>query len=1112
MSSKRFRVAFSFAGEKRTFVSKVAAVLARHFGKAAILYDRYHEAEFAQPNLAFDLPDLYRREADLIVAVFCPDYERKEWCGLEWRAIFGLIKEGKAKTIMLSRFEHAEGKGLQGLAGFIELDDKTPAQAAQLILQRLKLSGIDTAKRLRSRQPADPASHAISTPHNLPRLPSFFGRAEELGKIADALAPKTRTWGALIDGPGGIGKTTLAIRAAELSAGLFQRIFFLTSKNRTLTADGQRPRTDFVMPGYLAMLNEIARLLKQPDLAKQPEEERARLVIEALAPAQALLVLDNFESLAKKDQNRLFEFLSQLPPGCKAIVTSRRRTDVDARIIRLDKLDRDAALALIADLATDRPLLAKASVAERNHLYEETGGNPLLLRWIAGQLGKGRCRTVAKALGFLRSAPEDNDPLEFIFGDLLETFTESETRVLAALSYFTREIGVKLIAELADLSKAATETSLGDLSSRALIIPDEEEKNFALVPMVADFLRKRRPEAVAKSGKRLEQRAHALIADNGGEHFDRFAVLNAAWPTVVPALPIFVAGTNERLQEVSGRLKVFLEFTGRWDELLALSRQAEIKAVALGDFDNAGWRANDAGWVHYLRREADDVLDCAERAAQHWQRANAGPRERSIAIRLRGLGHQLKAEHPAAIADFRETLDLLRDLSAGNCDVSSALNTLGGAELLSGDWKSAERDYGEALRIARAVNFDHGIAISTCNLAILALNREDWKHAEVLARDGLSLSEGLGRQDTIAGSSRVIAKALVRQGKAAEALQHARRAVDIYASLGSPNIQLARTTLAECRGALSIKFAKALVRQGRAAEALRHARRAVDIYASLGSPYIRVARITLAKCRGALLSGLHSGWTYNTTTLEGNTLTEAEVAQALTRPKAKFAKRPAEHVAAARAQRAAIQAVGQWLGEDGAFTKDDLFALHTVLMHGSTVDSLKPIGAWKIEDNGTPIRLGGKNRWNDNYAAAQHVGVLMETWLEEFNKRREGANDPFESYLWLHATFARIHPFADGNGRLARLLANVPLVASGQPVVDIPATARDRYLASLARWQFACGAPSPNAPLYPKAAELKDFIALCKASQPRTKPAGKRAPRRKARAPARKSARNRKKA
>jgi hypothetical protein len=222
-----------------------------------------------------------------------------------------------------------------------------------------------------------------------------------------------------------------------------------------------------VVPGYLDMLDEIARLIQQPDLTKQPEAGRARLVIDALAPAKALLVLDNLESLPKDQQNQLFEFLSQLPQSCKVIVTSRRRTDVDARIIRLAKLDQDAALALLAELSTDRPLLAKASKADVIHLYEETGGNPLLLRWIAGQLGKGRCRTIASALELCRNAAEENDPLEFIFGDLLETFTAAETKVLAALSYFTQEMKGEFIAELAGISKTAAQTALGNLSSRA---------------------------------------------------------------------------------------------------------------------------------------------------------------------------------------------------------------------------------------------------------------------------------------------------------------------------------------------------------------------------------------------------------------------------------------------------------------------------------------------------------------------------------------------------------------------------------------------------------------------------------------------------------------------
>ncbi len=54
--------------------------------------------------------------------------------------------------------------------------------------------------------------------HNsLPNQPYFFGRAAELARIADALDPEAQGWGVLISGPGGIGKTSLAVRAAHLA-------------------------------------------------------------------------------------------------------------------------------------------------------------------------------------------------------------------------------------------------------------------------------------------------------------------------------------------------------------------------------------------------------------------------------------------------------------------------------------------------------------------------------------------------------------------------------------------------------------------------------------------------------------------------------------------------------------------------------------------------------------------------------------------------------------------------------------------------------------------------------------------------------------------------------
>ena len=101
---KRFRVAYSFTGERRGFVKQVADILADRFGEAMILYDKYHEAEFARRDLGIELPSLYREHSDLIVAVLCPGYEKKSWTGLEWIEIHALHADREDGRVMLCRF------------------------------------------------------------------------------------------------------------------------------------------------------------------------------------------------------------------------------------------------------------------------------------------------------------------------------------------------------------------------------------------------------------------------------------------------------------------------------------------------------------------------------------------------------------------------------------------------------------------------------------------------------------------------------------------------------------------------------------------------------------------------------------------------------------------------------------------------------------------------------------------------------------------------------------------------------------------------------------------------------------------------------------------------
>ncbi len=643
--------------------------------------------------------------------------------------------------------------------------------------------------------------------------PYFFGREKELAIIADAISPEARTWGALIDGPGGIGKTALAIRAGHAaSTEQFEFKLFLSAKVRELTPQGEQPLEDFMLPNYMALLKELACALGEPDIVKLDPNERAKAVTRALADKRALIVIDNLETLDERERVRVFQFLGRLPAACKAIVTSRRRADVDARAVRLDRLALKDALDLMAELAHgDRNRhLARATERDRQELYEITNGSPLLIKWTAGQLGRGHCRTVAEACAFLCAAPKDNDPLEFIFGDLLETFTESETAVLATLTHFTHPAQVEWIVGLAGLAERAAQTALEDLADRALLLADPEAQHFALPPLAGHFIRSRCPETVAQTADRLTGRAYALALENGYDEYERFPVLEAEWPTIEAALPRLLQGENDRLQSMCDALYQFLNFSGRWDEWLSLSQQAEAKALATNDFYNAGWRAHNAGIVHHRRGQSLEVLDCAARCEQYWSTdqtgledlsgpaRRAGAREKAIAIRLRGLGHRLEKNYSAAIVAYKQAMELDRVRAPESLDVAIGLNSLAEVERLSGDYASAERDYREALRIAKKVNARHRIAWYIGNLAELALDREQWAEAEALARESLEIAEQVRQQDVIGTDCRFLARTLARQGRQAEGLPYARRAVQIFEKLRSPRLENARAVLKEC--------------------------------------------------------------------------------------------------------------------------------------------------------------------------------------------------------------------------------------------------------------------------------------------------------------------------
>ena len=184
---KRFNVALSFPGEHRDFVAKVADCLAKTLAPETILYDKFHEADFARINLNVYLPNLYRTESELIAVFLCKDYSKKKWCRLEWRHISNLICSiDEEERIMLLNFDHVgeiPELGILSGDGWVDIGTRSPEEIAALILKRLggkaKIAAVEPAKPVAS----------LSSLNQLPPLPAkFTGRGEVLEKLEKELA------------------------------------------------------------------------------------------------------------------------------------------------------------------------------------------------------------------------------------------------------------------------------------------------------------------------------------------------------------------------------------------------------------------------------------------------------------------------------------------------------------------------------------------------------------------------------------------------------------------------------------------------------------------------------------------------------------------------------------------------------------------------------------------------------------------------------------------------------------------------------------------------------------------------------------------------------------
>lgn len=140
ITKHQFKVGLSFPGEVREYVETVAAELERLVGPNSYFYDNNYVSQLARPQLDVLLQDIYGERSELIVVFLCSDYQDKKWCGVEFRAIRGVIMNKQNERVMFVRMDDGSVDGVFDTDGYVDGRKYSAVDVARFIQERVELN------------------------------------------------------------------------------------------------------------------------------------------------------------------------------------------------------------------------------------------------------------------------------------------------------------------------------------------------------------------------------------------------------------------------------------------------------------------------------------------------------------------------------------------------------------------------------------------------------------------------------------------------------------------------------------------------------------------------------------------------------------------------------------------------------------------------------------------------------------------------------------------------------------------------------------------------------------------------------------------------------------
>ena len=196
-------------------------------------------------------------------------------------------------------------------------------------------------------------------------------------------------------------------------------------------------------------------------------------------------------------------------------------------------------------------------------------------------------------------------------------------------------------------------------------------------------------------------------------------------------------------------------------------------------------------------------------------------------------------------------------------------------------------------------------------------------------------------------------------------------------------------------------------------------------------------------------------WNYHSNNLEGNSLTYGETKSLLLHNITAQGKPLKDHLEITGHNEALLE-ISDAVKKQQPLTEVFLRQLHTLILKeryqvsaqtadGHPTKKWVEVGQYKTQPNHVLTVTGETFRFAEPF----EVSAKMQTLVAQANERKAAPAEGLLLAAKLHYEFVLIHPFDDGNGRMARLLMNLVLMQYGFPPAIIKTEEKEAYFAAL---------------------------------------------------------------